>query len=120
MRFACGQVAEELRQRLSDKSIAATDRALAAGKGPALLLLSGLAMRRMGRLDDSALRQHFATPSFVDVAEDLREHYGLLVEEPLDGDRRFTFAEEVVPIYLWTRLASADDSLARQLAAESA
>jgi len=118
--FACGQVAEELRQRLSDKSIAATDRALAAGKGPVLLLLSGLAMRRMGRLDDSALRQHFGSPSFLDVAEDLRANYGLLTEEPLENDRRFTFVEEAVPIYLWTRLTSDDDSLARQLAAESA
>jgi Cdc6-like AAA superfamily ATPase len=110
------QVAEELRQRLPDRAIVTTDRALEAERGPVLLLLSGLSMRAMGRLDASAVQPHFKAVKFIDVAEDLKNKYDLLVEEPLEGDHRFVFAEEAVPVYLWMKLVGSNSAVVRSIA----
>jgi len=112
---AAEQVADELRVRLSDKAISATDRALEAGWGPVLLLLSGLSMRSMGRLDASKLDNYFPTRPFTEVAEELRTRFDILVEAPVDDDKRYVFSEEAIPVYLWIKLVGSNKAVARTL-----
>lgn len=101
---SCEQVADELRQRLSDRTVAAIDRALESGLSTQLLLLSGLSMRNMGRLDEDMLRSEAKSGSLVEVAQDLEQRFGLLREEPNEDTRRLVFREEAIPYYLWVRL----------------
>lgn len=103
---AVGQVAAELRERLSDGSIEKIDRAVAEGRGPALAMLAGLSMRGMGRFDLSEVRRIApGDQSIVATIDEMRDRHGLIEPVAHDVEQRHRFVEEGVPVYLWTLLA---------------
>jgi hypothetical protein len=111
---AVAQVGAELRARLSETSGEAVDRAVADGCGAALRTLADRSMHDMGCLDADALQGAFGDRGFLDVAEQLRETYGLMVtafEEKLD---RYRFREEGLGSYIWLRLATSASTAERQ------
>ena len=105
VRQAVGRVADELRTRLSEGSIGASDHALADGREADLLTLANQSMHQMGCLDPEQLDQHVAGGSFTRLAEELDAHYDLLIAATDEKSGRYRFREEGLASYLWLTLA---------------
>lgn len=96
---------DELRHRISTRSLEAVDRAVAQGHGIALSQLAGLAMKTMGRLNGDKIAS-FAADSATDSPASLLITSELLEAIPNEPDRRYHFKEEGVPTYVWLLFAS--------------
>ncbi len=116
---AVAQVADELRARLSDASGEAVDRALVDGWGATLHTFANHSMHDMGCLDADTVQGVLADRRFLDVAEQLRETYGLLITAFDEKPERYRFREEGLGSYIWLRLAENGVNAGRQPAEQA-
>lgn len=106
---AIGRAADEIADRVSERSRYAVDRAARDGDGLALPKLAHAALRQGGRFGEEALAE-----LFPDRAERQRQlerlaaAHGLIEAIADDPAERYRFREEGVPTYLWIRHARDD------------
>lgn len=88
-------VADETRQRLSDRSLRAAKRLQVEGKQAPLLKLADIALHNAGIVD--------LVGGSMDLGEALKIGLEAQLIEPVGEDigERFRFIEEGVPVYLW-------------------
>jgi hypothetical protein len=68
----------------------------------------------MGCLDADQLQGVFTDRSFAEVAEQLRETYGLVIAAPEEKPDRYRFREEGLGSYIWLHLSEGNADLEEQ------
>lgn len=114
---AIGRAADEIADRISERSRYAVDRAHEGGLTETLPPLAHAALRHGGRFGPEALSEQLSDPAArVATLERIEREFGLI--EPIKDDPggRYRFREEGVPIYLWIRFARDDISKAQRRA----
>ena len=111
---AIGRAADEIADRISERSRYAVERAYGAGHAEMLPVLAHAALRHGGRFGPEALGDQPGDPAARAAALDrLDRDYGLIETIQDDPAGRYRFREEGVPIYLWIRYARDDISRAQ-------
>ena len=105
VRKAVAQVADELRARLTEQTGEGTDHAIADGWSATLHALADHSMHQMGCLDPELLEDAFTDRSFPEVAEQLKDAYGIVIPAFDEKPGRYRFREEGLGSYIWLHLA---------------
>lgn len=106
---AIGRSADEIADRISERSRYAVDRAYGDGLAAALAPLAHAALRHGGRFGAEALAEQAPDAAERTRTMDRLDREFALVERIADDPAgRYRFREEGVPIYLWIRFARDD------------
>ena len=112
---AIGRAADEIADRISERSRYDVDRAHEAGLVETLPPLAHAALRSGGRFGPEALSDQVSDPAVrAATLQRIERDYGLIEQIKDDPGRRYRFREEGVPIYLWIRFARDDISRAQK------
>jgi len=102
---AIRQAVDEIRHRVSSKSLFHISAAIEKGYGSKLGLLARAALHSGGRLTKQQADIVMGDDGGIAFMEMIGERFGLIRSIDHDPENAFQFSEEGVPVYLWMRLA---------------